>query len=115
MMDTKKCSVTLLLFSLLLISLTTSAHTRSKLECAQFNTFIQVQAYARDSGSFTKQESLAVLASDLALIKAVPELVRWFVQDEADAKFIAREIARVFDEPLEPETQGAAAEERCNT
>jgi hypothetical protein len=115
MMDTQKCSVTLLLFSLVLISLTASAHTRSKLECAQLNTFIQVQAYARNSGSLTKQESLDVLASDLALIKAVPELVRWFVQDESDARFIAREIARVFDEPLEPEMQGAAAEERCNT
>jgi hypothetical protein len=101
-------------FALLLVSLAASAHMRSKLECAQLNAFIQDHAYSRDSGALTKQKSLDVLASDLALIRAFPTQPRWFVQDESDAKFIAREIARVFDEPLEPEMQGAAAEERCN-
>jgi len=114
MMYSQKPGVTLVLFALLLVSFAADAHTRSKLECAQFNVFIQDQAYSRDSGALTKQTSLDILASDLALIKAFPAQARWFVQDESDAKFIAREISRVFDEPLEPEMQGAAAEERCN-
>ena len=114
MMYPKKRGVALVLFALLLVSLSASAHTRSKLECAQFNVFIQVHAYSRDSGALTKQTSLDILASDLALIKASPAQARWFVEDESDAKFIASEIARVFDDPLEPEMQGAAAEERCN-
>jgi hypothetical protein len=114
MMYRKKVSRTFALFALLLVSFTAGAHTRSKFECAQFNVFIQVHAYSRDSGALTKQTSLDILASDLALIKASPAQARWFVQDESDAKFIAREIARVFDDPLEPEIQGAAAEERCN-
>ena len=107
-------SATLVLFALLLIALVANAHTRSRFECAQFNVFIQVQAYSRNSGALTKQTSLEILASDLALIKAFPAQARWFVQDESDARFIAREIVRVFDEPLDPEMQGAAAEERCN-
>jgi len=102
------------LVALLLVSLSASAHTRSKLECAQLKVFIQVHAYSRDRGAMTKQTSLDILTSDLELIKAFPEQPRWFVEDEADARFIVREVSRVFDEPLEPAMQGAAAEERCN-
>src|SRR5262245_49824681 len=110
----KKSAVTLVLFALLLVSLGASAHTRSKLECAQLKVFIQVHAYSRDRGAMTRQTSLEILTSDLELIKAFPEQPRWFVEDEDDARFIVREVARVFDDPLEPEIQGAAAEERCN-
>jgi len=114
LMCPKNASVTLLLFALLLLCFGANAHTRSKLECVQFNVFIQAHAYSRDSGTLTRQQSLDVLTSDLALIKAFPSLARWFVMDDADAYFITRELARVFDEPLEPEMQGATAEERCN-
>jgi hypothetical protein len=113
-MYTKTRSVMLVLFALLLVSPAASAHTRSRLECAQLKVFIEVHAYSRDRGALTKQTSLDILASDLALIKAFPELTRWFVEDDADAQFIAREVARVFDEPLEHERQGVAAEGRCN-
>jgi hypothetical protein len=106
--------VTLVLVALLLISPGASGHTRSKLECAQLKVFIQVHAYSRDRGVMTKQTSLDILSSDLELIKAFPEHPRWFVEDEADARFIVREVVRVFDEPLEPKMQGEAAEERCN-
>ena len=109
-----KPGVTLVLFALLLASVGASAHTRSKLECAQLSVFIQVHAYSRDRGAMTKRTSLDILTSDLELIKAFPEQPRWFVEDEDDARFIVREVARVFDDPLEPEIQGAAAEERCN-
>ena len=95
MMYPKKPSVALVLFALLLASFAADAHTRSKFECAQFNVFIQDQAYSRDSGALTKQTSLNILASDLALIKAFPAQARWFVQDESDAKFIARDLARL--------------------
>ena len=102
------------LCALLLVSPTASAHTRSKIECAQFKIFIEVHAYSRDRGAMTKQTSLDILMRDLELIKAFPEQRRWFVQDDSDARFIMREVARVFDDPLEPDSQGAAAEERCN-
>ena len=110
----KKAGVTFALVSLLLVSLGANAHTRSKLECAQLKVFIQVHAYSRDRGAMTKQTSLDILTSDLELIKAFPEHPRWFVEDEADARFIVREVVRVFDDPLEPKMQGEAAEERCN-
>ena len=110
----EKPGVTLVLVALLLISPGASGHTRSKLECAQLKVFIQVHAYSRDHGALTKQTSLDILESDLALIKAFPEQARWFVEDDADARFIVREVVRVFDDPLEPDVQGAAAEERCN-
>jgi hypothetical protein len=114
MMRPKEISATLMLLALLLVSLAASAHTRSKLECAQLKVFIEVHAYSRDRGGLTKQASLDILENDLALIRAFPEQPRWFVEDESDARFIVREVARVFDDPLEPELQGAAAEERCN-
>ena len=110
----KNPAVTLVLFALLLISLDARAHTRSRLECAQLKVFIQVHAYSRDRGAMTKQTSLDILTGDLELIKAFPEHPRWFVEDEADARFIVREVVRVFDDPLEPKMQGEAAEERCN-
>ena len=110
----RKPGIPLALFAMLLISPTANAHARSKLECAQLKVFIQVHAYSRDRGAMTRQTSLDILTSDLALIKTFPEQPRWFVLDDSDAQFIVREVARVFDDPLEPEMQGAAAEERCN-
>jgi hypothetical protein len=109
-----KLGVMFVLFALLLASPAASAHIRSKLECAQLNAFIQVHAYSRDSGALTKQMSLDTLTSDLELVRVFPDQARWFVQDDSDARFIAREVARVFDDPLDPEMQGAAAEARCN-
>lgn len=110
----QKAGITLGLVALILVSPGAAAHTRSKLECAQLKVFIQVHAYSRDRGAITKQTSLDILTGDLELIKAFPEHPRWFVEDEADARFIVREVVRVFDEPLEPKMQGEAAEERCN-
>lgn len=60
--------------------------------------FIGNAALARDAG-ITEEQFLARIHEDLEVIKAFPPQLRWFVQDDDDARFLVDAAAAVFREP----------------
>lgn len=78
-----------------------AAHPLTLAECAEGGEFIRNAALARDAG-ITREFFVGKLEEDLLLIKSFPPELRWFVQDEAEEKFLSEAVHAVFDQPLEP-------------
>jgi hypothetical protein len=83
-----------------------SAHPLSLAECREGGEFIRHAAMSRDAG-ITRQFFLERLEQDIALVQAFPPELRWFVQDDDDARLLTAAAARVFDEPANPEKHEA--------
>lgn len=85
----------------------TAGHSLSVSECSEGGEFIRHAAMSRDAG-VSKEFFMGKFTEDVALIQSVPPNLRWFVQDEADERLLARAAARVFDQPTTPEQHEAA-------
>jgi len=81
-------------------------------ECAEGGEFIRNAALARDHG-ITREFFMGRLEEDLVLIRAFPPALRWFVQDEADERFLSERAGLVFDAPMKPEEHEAAFVRDC--
>ncbi len=108
----KKLSAILALAFALTAPNLTAAHSLSVTECSEGGEFIRHAEMSRDAG-ITKEFFMSRFAEDVALIQSVPPDLRWFVQDEADERLLARAAARVFDQPTTPEQHEAAFIREC--
>lgn len=82
---------------------TVHAHDLSIDECTEGGDFIRNAALSRDYG-MSRTDFIGRMHGDLEAIRAFPPELRWFVQDEADERFLLTHAERVFDEPGAPET-----------
>lgn len=89
------------------LAATSTAGVPSANECVEAGDFIGNAALARDGG-ITEEQFLARIHEDLEVIKAFPPQLRWFVQDDDDARFLVEAASAVFREPK------AAAEHRAD-
>lgn len=74
------------------------AHPLSTNECNEGGDFIHNAALARDAG-MGEEQFMNRVHEDLELIKTFPPQLRWFVQDEDDAKFLISAAVAVFQKP----------------
>ena len=89
-----------------------TAHPLTLAECTEGGEFIRNAALARDGG-ISRAFFLGKLEEDLVMIKAFPPPLRWFVQDDADEKFLSMAVVKVFDEPMKPEQHEAVFISDC--
>lgn len=89
-----------------------TAHPVTLAECNEGGEFIRNAALARDAG-ITREFFIGKLEEDLVLIRAFPPQLRWFVQDEADERFLSERAAQVFDAPMKPEEHEAEFVRDC--
>jgi len=89
-----------------------AAHSITLAECSEGGEFIRNAALARDAG-ITRDFFLGKLEEDLVMIRAYPPELRWFVQDDADERFLSERAVRVFDSPMKPEEHEAAFVRDC--
>jgi len=80
------------------LAATSTAGVPSAKECVEAGDFIGNAALARDGG-ITEEQFLARIHEDLEVIKAFPPQLRWFVQDDDDARFLVEAASAVFREP----------------
>lgn len=80
------------------LAATSTAGVPSPKECVEAGDFIGNAALARDGG-MSEEQFLSRIHEDLEVIKAFPPQLRWFVQDEEDARFLVEAAAAVFREP----------------
>ncbi|HVO89087.1 MAG TPA: hypothetical protein VMV45_11135 [Casimicrobiaceae bacterium] len=80
-----------------------AASASSLAECLEASDFIANAARSRDNG-LSREAFMQRLAGDLDAIRNFPSTLRWFAHDESDARFLTRSAARVFDDPVDPET-----------
>ena len=83
-------------------SFSAQAHPLSEQECAEGGDFIRNAALSRDGG-MSGAAFLGRFSDDLALIKAFPPELRWFVQDRQDEDFLFGKVAEVFEKPEAPQ------------
>lgn len=83
---------------MLFFAATGTAGVPSPKECVEAGDFIGNAALARDRG-ITEEQFLARIHEDLEVIKAFPPQLRWFVQDDEDARFLVEAATAVFREP----------------
>lgn len=88
------------------------AHSLSLEECREGGEFIRHAAMSRDAG-ITRQFFMDRLEQDIALIQAFPPELRWFVQDDYDARLLSAAAASVFDSPGSPEQHEARFVSDC--
>lgn len=88
------------------------AHPLTLEECTEGGEFIRHAAMSRDAG-ITRQLFMSRFAEDIALIRAFPPELRWFVQDEQDERLLGSAAERVFDRPMKPEQHEAAFVSDC--
>jgi hypothetical protein len=80
------------------LAATSIAGVPSARECVEAGDFIGNAALARDGG-MSEEQFLGRIHEDLEVIKAFPPQLRWFVQDEDDARFLIDAATIVFREP----------------
>jgi hypothetical protein len=102
----------LMLGSLALVAVLSTAHPLSVQECFEGGDFIAHAAEARDNG-MTKAAFNDKLLADIYMIQAFPRELRWFVQDPEDAEFLLAEATLVFDRPQVPEAHRSDFLSRC--
>lgn len=89
-----------------------AAHSLSLAECREGGEFIRHAAMSRDAG-ITRQFFMDRLEQDIALVQAFPPELRWFVQDDHDARLLSAAAAHVFDSPATPEQHEARFVSDC--
>jgi hypothetical protein len=83
---------------LLLLPARSSAHSLSVNECKEGSDFIRNAAVARDNGA-AETSFIDRISDDIEIIRAFPPQLRWFVQDDDDAKLLLSAAVNVFDHP----------------
>jgi hypothetical protein len=85
---------------LILLSLPShsNAHEFSIAECQEASDFIKNAALSRDKG-ITEAVFIDRIRDDIEIIRAFPPQLRWFVQDDDDAKFLLSAVVNVFQHP----------------
>ncbi len=81
-------------------------------ECREAADFIRNAARSRDAG-MSRAAFVQRLHDDFEVVRAFPPALRWFVRNEGDEAFLAREVAAVFDAPAASERHRALFLERC--
>ncbi len=77
------------------------AHELSVQECREGADYIRNAAISREHG-MSETAFMDTFDNDLAMIKAIPRELRWFVQDDEDAAFLRSALNRVFRQPMAP-------------
>jgi hypothetical protein len=93
--------VFLLILLLLLLPSRSYAHPLSVSECKEGGDFIRNAALARDNG-VAPAAFLDRISDDIEIIRSFPSQLRWFVQDDSDAKLLLSATANVFQHPKTP-------------
>lgn len=78
-----------------------SAHELSLQECREGADYIRNAAISREHG-MSETAFMDIFDNDLAMIKAIPKELRWFVQDDEDAAFLRAALNKVFQQPMAP-------------
>lgn len=78
-----------------------SAHELSLQECREGADYIRNAAISREHG-MSENAFMDIFDNDLAMIKAIPKELRWFVQDDDDAAFLRAALNKVFQQPMAP-------------
>jgi hypothetical protein len=81
-------------------------------DCLEGSDFVANAARSRDNG-VERDAFIARLHDDFAAIRAFPPALRWFVRDDDDERFLAREAAAVYDRPQAPERHRDAFLREC--
>ena len=84
-----------------LLPLPAAALTVTAEECAEGADFIRNAAYSRDNG-LRADAYLRRMDDDLAMIRAVPPALRWFVRDDDDEALLRQAAVSVFVAPRDP-------------
>ncbi len=77
------------------------AHELSVQECREGADYIRNAAISREHG-MSEAAFMDIFDNDLAMIKAIPKELRWFVQDDEDAAFLRSALNQVFRQPKAP-------------
>lgn len=85
---------------LLFFPLRSHAHQLSVGECNEAGDFIKNAALARDGG-ISEAIFIDKIRDDIEVIRAFPPQLRWFVQDDDDARLLLAAAAEVFQRPKE--------------
>jgi hypothetical protein len=88
----------LLCAALLLACGFAAAHVPTIHECTEGSDFIRNAALARDKG-MSETGFMQKLREDIELIQSFPPVLRWFVQDADDARFLMSAAGDVFRQP----------------
>jgi hypothetical protein len=75
-------------------------------ECLEASDFIRNAALSRDAG-VAADAFLDRMSEDFLVIRAFPAEFRWFVHDDGDEMFLAKETRLVFEQPSSPDDQSA--------
>ncbi len=77
------------------------AHELSVQECREGADYIRNAAISREHG-MSESAFMDIFDNDLAMIRAIPKELRWFVQDDDDAAFLRSALSQVFQNPRAP-------------
>jgi hypothetical protein len=75
-----------------------NAHQLTVGECKEASDFIKNAAIARDNG-VVEESFMSRISDDIEVIRSFPQQLRWFVQDDDDARFLLSAAANVFKHP----------------
>ena len=88
----------IVLLALSLLPTICFARELSVTECSEAGDFIKNAALARDGG-MSETTFLNKIRDDIDVIQSFPPHLRWFVQDDEDAKFLLTAATEVFQHP----------------
>lgn len=97
-LSTQTIQAGMALLALALVPVYGAAHEFSVQECVEGSDLIKNTALARDRGT-NEEAFLSKLRDDIEIIQRFPPQLRWFVQDDDDAKFLIDATTAVFQEP----------------
>lgn len=83
---------------MLLLSSPAAAHDLSVNECKEGSDFIRNAAVARDNG-VEEEAFIDRISDDIEVIRSFPPQLRWFIQDDSDAKLLISAADNVFRHP----------------
>lgn len=78
-----------------------NGHELSIDECREGADYIRNAAISREHG-MSETAFMDIFDNDLAMIRAIPKELRWFVQDDDDAGFLRSALNEVFQHPRAP-------------
>ncbi|MGZ3237585.1 MAG: hypothetical protein ACXWIN_01000 [Burkholderiaceae bacterium] len=102
-LSSKILAAIIFLLMLLLLPMRSNAHSLSVNECKEGSDFIRNAAVARDNGA-AEMSFIDRISDDIEVIRAFPPQLRWFVQDDDDAKLLLSAAVNVFHHPKSAHT-----------